>query len=257
MMKIRVIFPGPINPGNEFRTLADLAPYQDQGVKLTLACNDIGPIHCQTSIESALAVPGVARQAMIAEQDGIDAIVIDTMGDAGLIECREAVSIPVVGMSDISFRIASMLGRKFGLVTAGTFHGYRIENLIKLYGVQSQYIGFEPMNMQPFFTDSSSEETLHESMLDAIIKLIHKDADTIVLGGSYFLGKTLPLKKLLSEQGHKNIVLIDPLSLAIRAARMLVDSQLSHSKIIYANVKHDTPVIGYPTIPDLKEFIMP
>lgn len=251
MINIKIIFPGPKNSDQELRTLSDLLPYQDVGVKLHFGHNDIGPLHCQSSIEESLARAGMAQQAMIAEEEGMDAIVIETMGDTGLIECREAVNIPVVGMSDVSLRIASMLGRKFGIVTAGSFHGYAIERLIRSYGLHGQYVGFQPLDLQPFFTDAASEEQLHAKIAEAIVELIQLDADTVVLGGSYFLGKTKTLTKILSERGHEQIVLIDPFLLAIRAARMLVDAELSHSKIIYANPKHDTPLVGYPSMPKL------
>jgi allantoin racemase len=252
MIKIKIIYAGPKNSSQEFsqefRKLSDLLPYQDLGVELSFGYNSIGPIHCQTSIEEALGRAGMAQQATIAEHEGTDAIVIESMGDTGLIECREAVSIPVVGMSDISLRVASMLGRKFGIVTVGSWHGYTLERLIKSYGAYSGYVGFQPIDMQPFFTDASSVEEVDAKIAGAIEKLIELDADTIVLGGSYFLGKPKKLTAILSEKGYEKIVLIDPLALAIRAARMLVDAELVHSKKIYANPQHDTPVIGYPSI---------
>jgi allantoin racemase len=255
MIKIKVIYAGPKNQGQEFRKLNDLLRFQDLGVEITFGYNTVGPIHCQTSIEEALARAGMAQQAAIAEQEGMDAIVIESMGDTGLIECREAVSIPVVGMSDISFRIASMLGRKFGLVTVGSWHGYAVERLIKSYGAHSQYVGFQPIHMQPFFTDARSDEEVNARIATAMIKLIKLDADTVVFGGSYFLGKTKKMIKILTDKGYEQIVLIDPLSLAIRAARMLVDADLVHSKKIYANPHQDTPVIGYPSIPSLPGII--
>lgn len=248
MINIKILFPGPKHPEIQLRTLDDLLPYQDAGVKLHLGFNEIGPLHCQTSIEETLGRAGMAQQAVIAEKEGMDAIVIESMGDTGLIECREAVSIPVVGMSDASLRIASMLGRKFGIITAGAYHGYAIERLLNAYNLQHQYVGFQKLDMQPFLTDVNSEANLYAEIATAIEKLLLKDVDTVVLGGSYFIGKTTVVKKYLEEKGHKNIVLIDPLPLAIRTARMLAESKLSHSKIIYANPKHDTPIIGYPSM---------
>ncbi len=248
MINIKIIFPGPKHPDIQLRTLDDLLPYQDLGVKLHFGHNEIGPLHCQTSIEETLGRAGMAQQAVIAEQEGMDAIVIESMGDTGLIECREAVNIPVIGLSDASLRIASMLGRKFGIITAGAYHGYAIERLLKLYNLQDQYVGFEKLNMQPFLTDVITEEHLYEEITPAIEKLLLNDADTIVLGGSYFMGKTQGVKAHLEQKGHTNIVLIDPLPLAIRTARMLVDAKLSHSKIIYANPKHNTAIIGYPSM---------
>ncbi len=130
MINIKILFPGPKHPEIQLRSLDDLLPYQDSGVKLHLGFNQIGPLHCQTSIEESLGRAGMAQQAVIAEAEGMDALVIESMGDTGLIECREAVCIPVVGLSDASLRIAPMLGRKFGIITAGAYHGYAIERLL-------------------------------------------------------------------------------------------------------------------------------
>src|SRR5690349_15129478 len=127
MIKIRVIFAGPDNPENQFRRLEDLLPYQDAGVTLSLSYNIFGPLHGQTDIEHSLARGGMAIAAIKAEKEGADAIVIESMGDTGLFECREAVKIPVIGMSDSTLRVAQMLGRKFGLITAGKWHGYALE----------------------------------------------------------------------------------------------------------------------------------
>ncbi len=248
MIKIRVIFAGPNNPENQFRKLEDLLPYQDAGVELSLSYNIFGPLHGQTDIEHSLARGGMAPAAIKAEKEGVDAIVIESMGDTGLYECREAVKIPVIGMSDSTLRVAQMLGRKFGLITAGKWHGYALERLIKQYDLSSQFIGFEPLNLQPFTDFTDANNSLNRSILTAIEALIARDADTIVFGGSYFIGRDSAIQDLLRDEKYKDLVVIDPLPLAIRFARMLVDAKLSHSKRIWANPKHATPVLGYPLI---------
>lgn len=251
MIKIKIIFAGPCNPDKAFRKLEDLLPYQDLGVELHLGHNSIGPIHCQSDIEHALAIAGMAQAAITAQQEGMDAIVIESMGDTGLIQCREATTIPVIGMSDSSLRVAQMLGRKFGIITAGSWHGYAFERLMRTYNLTSQYVGFQPLDLQPFFTDASSENQVNEKIISAITTLTQLDADTIILGGSYFLGKSKKLSDILVSKGYRDILIIDPLPLAIRFARMLIDSELSHSKLIYANPRHATQVIGYPSIPNI------
>lgn len=250
-MKIHVLFPGPKHLGLSLRTVEDLLPYQDEGVELSIGYNEIGPQHCQTRIEEALAIAGMPQQAALAEERGVDAIVIESMGDTGLVECREAVNIPVVGMFDSAVRVATMLGHKFGMICAAAYHQYAFERLLKAYGLQSQFIGSEKLDMQPFFTDSESDEKLNQGIVAAIEHLISRGADTVVLGGSYFMGKVPVLQMQLTQKGFSDIVLIDPLPTAIRCARMLVDAQLCHSKKVYANPVHDTPVFGYPSMPRL------
>ncbi len=247
-IKIRVIFAGIFNPEQQFRKLTDLLPYQDMGFELSLSYNIAGPIHGQTDIEHSLARGTMVLQAIEAEKEGVDAIVIDSMGDTGLFECREAVNIPVVGMSDSSCRVAQMLGRKFGIITAGKWHGYALERLMRTYNIFSQFVGFEPLNVQPFTDFTDSNDGLNQAILSAIDNLIEKDADTIILGGSYFIGRDNTISELLRGEKYKDLIIIDPLPLAIRFARMLASAGLSHSKRIYATPKYATPVIGYPMI---------
>ncbi len=256
-IKIRVIFPGPPNPEKPFRQLGDLLPFQDDGVEISLSHNSMGSVHGQCDIEHSLARAGMVLAAVEAEKEGMDAIVIESMGDTGLFECREAVRIPVVGMADCSVRLAQMLGRKFGLITAGKWHGYALERIMKSYGIFHQYVGFEALNLQPFTDFADADESLCKSIVSAIDQLVEQDADTIVLGGSYFIGKDKALSGLLTDERYKDLVIIDPLPLAIRFARMLVDAKLTQSKRIYANPKHATAVIGYPMITSTPGVVIP
>lgn len=247
-INIRVITGFPNNPNQPFRVIEDLMMFQSPGVEISLSHNPIGPIHCQNDIQHALAIPGIALAALNAEQEGANAIVIESMGDTGLIPAREVVKIPVIGLSDSSIRVAQMLGRKFGVITAGVWHGYALERVMKSYGLENQYVGFSPLGLQPFFIDSPSRSAFEEKILNAAIELIQKDADTLIMGGSYFLGKSKALGELLFKAGYPDIVIIDPLPLAIHYAQMMVHAELSHSKVIYANPQQATPVLGYPLV---------
>lgn len=244
-IKIRVLTGFPKEAS--LRTIDHLLSYQDDCVELSLGHNTMGPMTCNNDIEHAFAIAGMTQAALNAEKEGVDAIVIESMGDTGLIPCREAVNIPVVGFADTSVRIAQMLGRKFGMVTVGEWQGYAMERLLQSYGLLHRYNGFEALGVQPFFTDIA-EEALEPKILQAIIKLIEKNSDTVILAGSYFIGKSNQLKDALTERGYRDIVIIDPFPLAIRFARVLVACGLLHSKKIYANPVHDTPIVGYPSV---------
>jgi Asp/Glu/hydantoin racemase len=114
-----------------------------------------------------------------------------------------------------------------------------------------QYVGYQALNSQPFFTDAKSADKLNEAIIAAIDSLMSKGADTIVLGGSYFMGKDKVLAGLMTDKKYDGIVIVDPLPLAIRWARMLVESGLSHSKRIYANPTHNTPLVGYGSMTEI------
>jgi Asp/Glu/hydantoin racemase len=57
------------------------------------------------------------RNAIQAEEQGYDAFAIGHFQEPGLIECRTAVEIPVIGLGEATMLYACTLGRTFGLVT--------------------------------------------------------------------------------------------------------------------------------------------
>ncbi len=57
------------------------------------------------------------RNAVQAEREGYDAVAITHFQDAGLMEAKSAVGIPVLGLGETSLYHACTLGRKLGLVT--------------------------------------------------------------------------------------------------------------------------------------------
>lgn len=60
--------------------------------------------------------------ALAAEDSGYDGMVIATIPDLGLEECRSLVDIPVVGFGEASFKLATMLGERVGVVSFDIRH---------------------------------------------------------------------------------------------------------------------------------------
>ena len=59
----------------------------------------------------------IVEAGMKAEEEGFDAVCINTVSDSGLSALRSRLSIPVIGPGQSSFHIASMLGQKFSILT--------------------------------------------------------------------------------------------------------------------------------------------
>ena len=237
---VRVIT-GSTDPAN--RKAEDLAFLEKEGFQISLAQNLTGPPDCESDVDNTFGAPGLVQLAANAEKDGVDAIVIESMGDTALRPCREVVSIPVVGMSDTSLRVATMLGRRIGMITAKDWHARTLEDLARAYGIgPQQLVAVRPAEIVPFSKEGRAK--LLSNLVAAALPMIDQEGvDTIVLGGSYFTGYEGELRDALREHGHE-IVVIDPLALAIRFTRVLVDSKLAQSKLIYARPK-SKPVVGY------------
>jgi allantoin racemase len=70
-----------------------------------------GPASVESYYDEALAVPDIVAQVRRAEREGMDAVIINCMGDPGLDAAREVVSIPVIGPCEASMHLAAMLGQ--------------------------------------------------------------------------------------------------------------------------------------------------
>ncbi len=68
-------------------------------------------------LERALQVVGMLDCGLTAAEDGCDAMLIDSLGDYGLQELREAVAVPVIGAGETGMAAAARGGRRFAIVT--------------------------------------------------------------------------------------------------------------------------------------------
>lgn len=81
------------------------------------------------------------RNAVQAEKEGYAAMAITHFQDAGLMEVKSVVDIPVLGLGETSLFHACKLGRKLGLVTINpVFVPWHEEQVIR-YGLQQRVVG--------------------------------------------------------------------------------------------------------------------
>jgi len=87
------------------------------GTQLSAVTLDKGPSSIESGYDEALAVPDLLFKVRAAQEEGMDAVLIDCMGDPGLEPAREAVSIPVVGPAQVSMHLAAALAHRFSVIT--------------------------------------------------------------------------------------------------------------------------------------------
>src|SRR5918996_1161498 len=81
------------------------------------------------------------RSAVEAERQGYHAMAITHFQDAGLMEAKSAVDIPVLGLGETTLFHACMLGRKLGLVTINPAFVPWHEDQVIRYGLQQRVVG--------------------------------------------------------------------------------------------------------------------
>jgi allantoin racemase len=203
-----------------------------------------GPASIECELDEALAVPDTVARIIEAEREGIDAVVIDCMGDPALKAAREAVAIPVLGPGETTMHIASMLGHRFSIVTTLSRCIPMQENLAKVYGIGDKLASIRAVDI-PVLELEEDTDRLVEALLDQSIEAIDSDgAHVIILGCTGMIGSALALEQGLQRRGYTGVPVIDPVPATIKIAEALVDLRLSHSKRTYPNPPAKR-IVGY------------
>lgn len=241
-MRIRVVVPLTTKEF-EAMTLEELSPAARPDTELSVVCLDKGPASIESAYEEALAVPDTVAKIVEAEKDGVDAVISDCMGDPGVEEGREMVSIPVIGPAETSLHIAAMLGHRFSVVTV-------LDRLIPFFdhhasktGLTEHMASVRSVNIPVLELDDQAR--LLKALIDESVKAVREDgAHVIIFGCTGLAGLAKGVEEGLREQGISDVPVIDPAILAVKIAEALVEMGLSHSKRTYPPPP-EKEIIGY------------
>lgn len=130
----------------------------------------------------------VIYNAIKAEQEGYDAFLIGNVTDAGIREARELINIPVLGLSETSLHMASIMGATFGLVAISERWIPRLLESVQRYGFERQLAGFETMETSPLglrkaFGDTGRSAAVVAGFTAAAERLLEKGAEVIIPAG--------------------------------------------------------------------------
>lgn len=246
--KIRILCPIAILPGwtsGEPRFKIELLSVtSDREVKDAIdpdteiiyeeAPDAIGP-YVEQYHEADLAGIIYAREALKAENEGFDAVMIHCFDEPGMNAARELCTIPVMSAMCAAIHVASMLGNKFSIVGAGGDpvagpHGkLQLINKIRNYGMESKLASIRFINMPPTGANLeliSKEELkqLQEQALKEAKKAVEEDGAEVIIAYS---GTYPYLKRKLDVP----VVSIDLALLKMTEA--IVRMGLTHSKKAY------------------------
>lgn len=168
------------------RNLDEVQPFERADLTITQCLIRQGPASIESEFDEALCVPDTIRRAMDAQQRGINAIIIDCMGDPGLAACREVVTIPVIGPAQAAMHVASMLGHRFSFITVLDRLKAVIDKLVAGYGLNDTYASFRAVDI-PVLEIGRDLGALQKALAREAIAAVREDgADAIVLGCTGF-----------------------------------------------------------------------
>jgi allantoin racemase len=246
-MRIKYIIPVPMDENGVARRASQI-PRDILGDATDVACVPVrySSNGARSYYDSALFDMYVTDAGLAAEQEGYDAVVMDTVSDSGLRPLRARLSIPVMGPGLVSYAVAIMLGKRFSIITDLPEHRFWAEQNIDGYRLWDKCASIRASGLAPDFEEllDPGDETALERMAQVAREAIEDDgADVILIGSTAlhqtgeFLARSLP------------VPVINPGPVAIKITEAIVQLGLCHSKIGYPSPgsDHDEVWAALPT----------
>src|SRR5688500_18052560 len=128
------------------------------------------------------------RNAVEAERQGYAAMAITHFQDAGLMEVKSVVDIPVLGLGETTLLHACTLGRKLGLVTINPVFVPWHEDQVIRYGLQQRVVGVRAVDAKvsdfvDAFATQEAFDALYPKWERECRVLLDAGADVIVPAG--------------------------------------------------------------------------
>lgn len=226
--RIKMIFPVPMNEHTRAMVESQLPPqlirpefevaFVGAGQVLTLA---------DSYYDMAIMEMAVLEAGMKAQDEGFDAVCINTVSDSALYALRSRLSIPVLAPGQSAFHMACMLGHKFSVVTMWEPWLPLYKKTLTEYGLWPRVASLRTIDTRPDAQEllAGKEEVVFAKLEAAALKAIRTDgADVIVLGSTTMHQSHAYLSERLP------VPVINPGVVAYKLCEMFLDLGLMHSK---------------------------
>lgn len=229
--RIKMIFPVPMSDATRPLVESQLPP---ELVRADIEVSFVGAGQVMTLADSyydmAIMEMAVIEAGIKAQDEGFDAVCINTVSDSGLSALRSRLSIPVLAPGIAAFHTACMLGQKFSILTMWPRWYPLYRKTIKEYGLESRLASVRSIDVRPD-TEAllqGKEEVVFAKLLEQAKRAIEEDgADVIVLGSTTmhqshaYLAANLP------------VPVLNPGVIAYKQCEVLLDLGLCHSKVAF------------------------
>ena len=194
-----------------------------------------GPALLDSYHDTALAEVALFEAGRSAQDDGYDAVCIDTMSDSGVQALRSVLDIPVIGPGRCSYLTALMLGDRFSVLTQWDGWIWLYRKGLKELGLESRCASIRSINLMPDVSNllGGKEDVVFPKLLAAAEQCIEDGAEVICMG-STTMHQAVPY---LRE--HLPVPVINPGPLTYKLAELFITARLSQSRLAYARPNVD------------------
>jgi Asp/Glu/hydantoin racemase len=226
MSKYRIWFQGATDRVNMAPYIGKLEPH----LKAILDPEFSGTFNTTTpsvttvhALSEFRAARNFIRNTLEAERQGYDAVAITHFQDAGLMEAKAAVEIPVLGLGETTLFHACTLGRKIGLITINPgFIPWHEEQIIR-YGLQQRVVGVRAVDAKiadfmEAFSSKEGYDALYPKWERECRALLAAGADVIIPAGG------LPMMLYASQPGahFEGAPIVNGITVIAKSAEMII-----------------------------------
>jgi len=189
----------------------------------------------------SLHEPFIIEAGLRSEEEGFDAVVIDTVTDIGVNALRSRLSIPVVGPGQTAYATATMLGRRFSILTRWERWRFLHHASLDAYGLRSRCASIRSPGLDEDAAAAiagitaaqaaaviEDRDDYWEAFLGEARAAIDEDEADVLVLASMTMQRAAELLRASVE-----VPVIDPGPLALRTAESFVRLGLAHSKACY------------------------
>lgn len=158
------------------------------------------------------------------EEEKVDAVVLAGFGNVGIFALKEALSIPVLSISETSQTIACLMGHKYTVLTAMKQNIPLQEDLVRLFRLEGKCASIRAIDINVEKCVTEKDKVLQRPK-EEITKIVEEDgAEVVILSCGGLCGYDEELQKLVG------LPVIDPVTVTVKMAEMMVETGLCHSK---------------------------
>ena len=186
----------------------------------------------RTGADVSLLAPETVRLAVLAEQEGCDAVIIHGICDFGIEAARGAVDIPVVGLGSSVIHLACQLGDRYGVVSKSDVTIPEFTRRIQLMGCAARMTSMRPLNIAESALINKTHELRKRFLEIARYQIDQEGAHVIVAGYSAIFGM-LPEGSREEMENILGVPVLDGVAVACKTAKMWVELSLRQSRKAY------------------------
>ena len=234
--RVLVVVPFAMTADNLLLRQAQLQGLQfGEGIQFEYRAVKAGPANYSSHHDFVLADAANFEAGCRAQDEGFDAVCIDTMSDSGVAALRSVLDIPVFGPGKVSMLAALMLGDRFSILTMASRWKPLYKKALDELGLHHKCASVRAIEVPPDNQNllSGKEDDVFPLLEAAARKAIEEDGAEVLI-----LGSTTMHQSHAWLQPRLPVPIINPGPLSYKIAESMLALGHTHSRVAYPRPMH-------------------